>query len=85
MRVWTDDVPVHQRRPLAAAAMRHRCLHRCITLDRIGPIDFREKEVGEIGDQLRDIAARRIHFDRRGDRIAVVFHDKEYWQLAVRG
>jgi len=53
--------------------------------DRIGAVDFFEMEVGESGDQARNVSTCGLHFDRDGDRVAVVFHAENYWELFERG
>ena len=57
--------------------------HGGIAGERVGAVDFSEIEVGEIGDQARDVAAGGVDFDRDGDGVAVVFDDEEDGELAL--
>ena len=85
MRVRADDLGVHERRTLAARARRRsrptsrdsspgsRC-RRCSA-----------PESGEGRDELRDVAAGGLHFDRHRDRVAVVLDDVDDGQVAEAG
>jgi hypothetical protein len=44
---------------------------------KIGAVAARHPQVREGLDQARDVAARRLHFDRNRDRVAVVFDEEE--------
>ena len=63
-------------RPMPSAAVRDRTYKRCITCDGVGSIYFLEVEVGEAGDQARDISTSSLHFNRHRDRITIVLDDK---------
>ncbi len=42
-------------------------------------------EMGEVGEQVRDVAAGGVDFDGNGDGVAVVFDDEEDGELEVGG
>ncbi len=80
MRVRTDDLRVDERRALARARVVDRRRHGVVAGDEVGAVDALDQEAGKAGDDLRDVAAGRLHFDRHRDRVAVVFdqdHDRQ--------
>ncbi len=85
VRIGTDDVPVHEPRPFAGADVLHRAGDGGIALDRIGAVALLEMEVGEIGHQARDVAARGLHLAGHGDGVLVVLDQEQNRQLQVGG
>ena len=85
MGVRPDAVAVHKRRPKAGAAVLRGSLKGAQADLRIGAVDLGKVEVGEVGHQLRDVSAGRVHFDRHADGVAVVFHAEDDRQLLIRG
>ena len=51
MRIRTDHVGMHERRPVAFAAIAHGPLEGGIAGYRIGPVHFLEMKVGKAGNQ----------------------------------
>src|SRR5437867_1371720 len=41
-------------------------------------------EIRKTGNQARNVSARRLHFNRNGDGVTVVFNEKDQWQAKVR-
>ncbi len=74
---------VHQRWTAARAAMRRRLPECAQAGHRIVAVDLRKKEVGEIGDQPRNVSARRVHFNGNADGVAVVFDHEDHGQLLI--
>ncbi len=74
--VGADAVAVDQGRSVAGAAVGHGGLEGVQAGHGIGAVDLGKVEVGEVGDQARDVAAGRVHFDRNADGVAVVFDDR---------
>ena len=72
MRIGPDAMPVHKCRPEARPAMLRRGLECPQAGFGIGAVDLGKMEVGEIGHQPRDVAARGVHLHRHADGIAVV-------------
>ena len=78
--------PCTKAGPMAGAAVRGRLLKGAQAGHGIGAVDLGKVEVGEVGHQARDVAARRVHFHRNADGVAVVFHQKmtgSFWLEAV--
>ncbi len=63
--VGPDAMAVDKRRPLARAAMRRGGLKGAQAGLRVGAVHLGKVEVGEVGHQPRDVAAGRVHLDRR--------------------
>ncbi len=76
---------VDERRTVARAAIVGGAPEGGVGDDGIGAVDFFEMEVGEAGDQARNVAAGGLHFDRNGNRVLVVLHAENYRQAAVGG
>ena len=72
VRVRADHLGVHERRALARARVVDGRGHRLVAGEEVGAVDALDEEAGERGDELRDVAAGRLHFDRDGNRVAVV-------------
>src|SRR5271156_5274370 len=53
--------------------------------DVVSAVDLSKVEVGEIGNQTRNISARGIDLNRHRDGVAVVFDDKDDRKPFVRG
>ena len=75
---------VDKRRSASCAAVRRRLLKRAQAGHGIGAVHLGKVEVGEVGHQPRDVSARRVHFNRNADGVAVVFHAEDHRQLLVR-
>ena len=76
---------VNERRAVPFAAVARSTRECGVAGHGIGAVDFFEMEIGESGDQARNASARSLHFDRHGDRVAVVFHAENYRQLFQSG
>ena len=85
MRVRPDDLGVHERRPLARARVGDGVRHRAIAGQEVGAVDALDEQAGKRRDELRDVAAGGLHFDRHRDRVAVVFDEEDDRQLAEAG
>ncbi len=83
--VGADDVAVDERGALAGAAVRGGGLEGAIAGFGVGAVDFGKVEVGEVGDEARDVAAGRVHFDGHADGVAVVFNAEDDGELLVGG
>ena len=76
---------VNQGRPGARAAMVHRAFQRGVTFERVRAVAFLDMQVRKIRDELRDAAAGGLRFDGNGNRVAIVFDEKENGHAAQRG
>src|ERR1700730_11661846 len=76
---------MHERRAMSFSAIPRRATKRRVTRHRIGSIDFFEMKIRKSRDQPRNASARSLHLDRHRDRVAVIFHAENNWQLAQRG
>ena len=85
VRVGAHAVAVDKGRPEAGAAVGRSSLKGAQAGLRIGAVHLGKVEVGEVGHQLGDVAARRVHLDRHADGVAVVFHAEDDGQLLVGG
>ena len=83
VRVGPDDVCVNERWAVAVAAVLGGSLEGRVAGDGIGAVDFFEVKLGKFATSLRDASAGGLHFDRNGDRVAIVFDEEKYWQLVV--
>src|ERR1035438_2304255 len=83
VRIGTNDVRMDERRTIAGAAMLGGAPESGIGDDRIGAVYFFEMEVGESGDQARDVAAGGLHFNRDGDGVLVILDAEDHRQTAV--
>ena len=77
----TDDGGVDEHRPLALAHVRDRLAHRAVAGEVVGAVAAEHAQVREVLDDARDVAARRLHFDRDRDRVAVVLDEVQDRQL----
>src|SRR2546430_7330971 len=68
---------------MAGAAMVGRAPESCVSDDGVGAVNLLEMEVGKSGDEARNVAAGRLHFDGHGNRIFVVLHAKNYRQTEI--
>src|ERR1035438_6070071 len=68
---------------VAGAAMLGCAPESGIGDDGIGAVNFFEMEVGESGDQARDVAAGGLHFNRDRDRVLVILNAEDHGQTAV--
>ena len=84
MRIGTNHVRMHKRRPVALAAILRGALECAVTRHRIGAVDFFEMKIRKSRDQPRNAASRRLHFHRHRDRVAVILHAENYRQLVER-
>ena len=85
MRVGTDHLRVHERRPLALRARSRPRLHQHVVArerNRSRPLP-RCSRSGNAGDELGDPAAGRVDLDRNRDRVAVVLDQVDDRQLEV--
>ena len=76
---WTSAGPRRERQCSAAR------LRSCVTFERVRAVAFLDVQVREIRDELRDAAARSLRFDGNGNRVAIVFDEKENRNAAKRG
>ncbi len=72
VRVGTNHVRVHERGTLPLSRVVDRARHRRIRGDEVAAIHFLDEQSRERCEQLRDVAARRVHLHRHRDRVAVV-------------
>src|SRR5262245_21806672 len=78
MRVGTNDLRMDQRRPFPRPHVRDSVAHRLVAREVIGavaPVDLKSREVF---DDAREVTAWRLHFNRCGDGVAVVFDEVEH-------
>ena len=85
VRVRPRHRGVHQRRTVAVAGVRHGLAHRPIAGEEVGAVAAEHAQAEEALDDARDVAAGGLHFDRHGDRVAVVFDQIDDRQLALAG
>ena len=85
VRVRADDLRVHERRPLARARVVHGRRHRLVAGEEVGAVDALDEEARERRDELRDVAAGRLHFHGNGDRVAVVLDQVDDRELERAG
>src|SRR5438876_4524514 len=85
MRIRSNHVRMNKRRTHSGTAMRYRTGKGGIADDRIGAVNLFKMKIGKPGNQPRNIAAGRVHLDGNGDRVAVIFHEKDQRQAEVRG
>ena len=83
MRIRPDDFGVNERRAFTSTAIFDGALHHRVRRERISAVNLLNVEIGETGDEFRDIAARGIHLDRSRDRVAVVFDDEDHRQFEI--
>jgi hypothetical protein len=76
---------VHERRSLPRTGVVHRGAHRLVAGEEVGTVDTLDEQSRERLDELRDVAARRLHFHRHRDRVAVVFDQVDDGQLERAG
>ncbi len=81
MRIRADHVGVHERRPVALAAILHGALKGGRTRHRIGAVDFFKMEIGEARDQPRNAASGGLYFHGHGDRVAVILNTENHRKL----
>ena len=75
---------MHQRRPLAAAAMSDRLSKAIKAVENIDSIDLANKQPGKVREGAGDAGAGSLDIGWNGDGIAVVLDDKEYGKLVQR-
>src|SRR2546430_5337139 len=85
MRVRTNDLGVNECRPRALPHVRNGIAQRPITREVVGAVAAENLETVEMLEEAREAAARRLHVDRRRDRVAVVLDEVEHRQLAHAG
>jgi hypothetical protein len=83
--VGPHAVAVDKGRAEAGAAVGHGGLKGVEAGLGIGAVHLGKVEVGEVGHQAGDVAARRVHLDRSADGVAVVFHAEDDGELLVGG
>ena len=74
-----------ERRALARARVVHGRGHRPVAGEEVGAVDALDEETGERGDQLRNVATRRLHFDRDGNGVAIVLDQIDDRELERTG
>ena len=77
VRVRADDVRVHQRGPLAGTHVVCGRAHGAQAVEQVGAVGRFDVQARERAQQLRDVAARHLNFDRRRDGVAVVFDEEQ--------
>ena len=85
MRIRADDVGVHQRRPLALAAMIRGAAQNAVGGQKIRAIHFQAQQAGEALHQPRNVAAGGLAFDGHGDGVAVVLDQEKHRQAFQAG
>jgi hypothetical protein len=81
--VGADDVAVDERGTFAGAAVGDGLLEGLEAGDGVGAVDFGEMEIGELFEQVRDVAAWSVDFDGDGDSVAVVLDYDEDGEFEV--
>ncbi len=76
---------MHEGRALARADVRRRLAHRAEAREEVGAVDRIDVHARKAAHEAGDVAARRLHFDRHGDRVAVVFDEEQDGQLLRAG
>src|SRR5262245_11862283 len=71
-----------QRRPFARTHVCDGLAHRLVARDVIGAVAAVDLKSREMLDDARQVAAWRLHFNRSGDRVAVVFDEVENREYA---
>ena len=74
---------VDEGRAVALAHVSDRLAQGGVAGHGICPIHLGKMEVGEIGDQSRNVRPRSLHFDRNGNGVLIVLDQKQQRQLAV--
>ena len=85
VRVRPDHLGMHERGLALAPHPRHGVADHAVAVDEVGAIAAEDFEVRERLDQLRDIAAGGLHFDRHRNGVAVVFDQVEHRHVARAG
>ncbi len=83
VRIGAHHVAVDKGRPKPGAAVGRSSLESEQAGLGIGAVHLSKVEVGEVGHQLGDVSAGRVHFDRDADGVAVVFHTENDRELLV--
>ena len=83
VRVGTNHVRVHERRPLPVPRVSDCLLHDFERRQKIAAIHFLNEQPRERRDELRNRPARGVHFHRHRNGVAVVLDDVHHRQLQV--
>ena len=81
MRIRSYDVRVNERRPAPLAAILNCPLNHVVAGKRVAAVNFLNEETRKSAHKFRYAAARRLHFDRDRDRVAVVFDQVKHGQV----
>ena len=73
MRIRPRHVRMNKCGSLAFAHIFDRFFANAVAFNRIRSIAFRDMQTGKSRHQLRNASARGLHFNRHGNRVAVVF------------
>lgn len=76
---------VHERRAAPRTGIGHGRLHGLVAGQQVGAVHFQHQQIGVVAHKLGDAPAGRLHFDRHGNGIAVVFNYIDDGQLEVAG
>ena len=85
MRVGARDTGMDERRSRASPRPGDRFAHRPEARHAVRSVDADDVQAGERLEQLGDVAARRLHLDRDGDGVPVVFDQVDDRQPAGTG
>jgi hypothetical protein len=85
MRIRAYYFCVDERGSLSRARVLHGCRHSRVAGEQVRAVDALHQQTGKRRHELRQIAAWRLHFDRNGDRVPVVFDEIDDRQLQRAG
>ena len=84
MRVGTNHVSVHERRPFSLPRVVDGALHGVVAGEQIAAVHLFDQEIGKGANQLGNAAAGGIHFDRNRDGITVILDQIDDGKLQIR-
>ena len=85
VRVGANHAGMHERRTTAFARIGHGALHDFVRRHEVAAIHLLDVEPREALHDFGNRAARRVDFDRHGNRVAVVFDEVHHGQAKIAG
>src|SRR5437660_162148 len=85
MGIEPHDACVHQSRPAPVPAVLHGFAHDAIRSQKISAIHFLAKELRKAGYQFANVATGGLALEWNGNRVAVVFDEKQKRQALDAG
>src|SRR6202034_1325163 len=84
MGIGANDVGMDKRGTVSLATVARSPLECGVAGHRIGAVDFFEMEVGESGNQTRNVAPRGLEFDRNRNGVPIVLNAENNRKVAQR-